>query len=233
MPTLVSEEMGSVLEFYKQLQDVMPPGWLADGYVETMNTMALGKAASARLWGRSIGYISQYAPPDKQSPEVYKMIQMPIGPKGKVGITQSMDDTMVIYQNSAHPDVAAEFLSEVVFKRENIRDFCLTVPVHLNPPINGVADDPVFKENPLVKKWGSWIDVQYKNIADKAARPLLVMEESDKTIAWATDIANAGLLGEMVTGVVSKGMSPADAMKSAQDKATQIVQSAQQAMKKA
>ena len=232
MPALVSDQMNDVLEYYKKLQDVMPPGWLADGYVETMNTMALGKAASARLWGRSIGYISQYAPADLQTPEVYKMITMPIGPKGKVGVTQSMDDTMVIYQNSAHPDVAAQFLSEVVFKRENIRDFCLTVPVHLNPPINGVTDDPVFKENPLVKKWGSWIDTQNQGIANKAARPLFILEETDKKIAWATDIANAGLMGEMVTGVVSKGMSPADSMKSAQEKATQIVQSAQQAMKK-
>jgi multiple sugar transport system substrate-binding protein len=160
------------------------------------------------------------------------MIPMPLGPKGKVPVTQSMDDTMVIYKNSAYPDVAAEFLSEVLFKRENIRDFCLTVPVHLNPPIKGVTDDPVFKENPIVKKWSSWIDLQYKNIADKAARPLFIMEETDKKIAWATDLANAGIMGEMVTAVVSKGMSPADAMKAGQEKAMSIVQNAKSSMKK-
>jgi multiple sugar transport system substrate-binding protein len=233
MPALVSDEMNSVLEYYKKLTAVMPPGWLADGYVETMNTMALGKAASARLWGRSIGYISQYAPPDKQTPEVYKMIPMPLGPKGKVRVTQSMDDTMVIYTNSAHPEVAAEFLKEVVFTRENIRDFCLTVPVHLNPPINGVEDDPVYKENPIVKKWGGWIDVQYKNLADKAARPLFILEESDKKVPWLTDIANAGIMGEMVTAHVSKGMSTQDAMKAGQEKATSIAQTAKNAIKKA
>ena len=43
MPALVSDEMAAVLEFYKKIQDVLPPGWLADGYVETMNTMALGR----------------------------------------------------------------------------------------------------------------------------------------------------------------------------------------------
>jgi multiple sugar transport system substrate-binding protein len=233
MPALVSDEMSSVLEYYKRLTAVMPPGWLADGYVETMNTMALGKAASARLWGRSIGYISQYAPADKQSPDVYKMIPMPLGPKGKTRVTQSMDDTMVIYTNSAHPEVAAEFLKEVVFTRENIRDFCLTVPVHLNPPITGVEDDPLYKDNPIVKKWGSWIEVQNKNLADKAARPLFILEESDKKVPWLTDIANAGIMGEMVTAVVSKGMSPQDAMKSGQEKATSIVQSAKNSIKKA
>ena len=233
MPALVSDEMAAVLDYYKKIQDVLPPGWLADGYVETMNTMALGKAASARLWGRSIGYLSQYAPADKQNPETYKMIQMPLVPKGSVRVTQSMDDTMVIHKNSPHPDVAAEFLTEVVFKRENIRDFCLTVPVHLNPPITGVEDDPAFKENAIVKKWGSWIDLQNKNLADKYARPLFLLNETDKKIAWATDIANAGIMGEMVTAVVSKGMSSADAMKAGQEKATSIVQNAKNSMKKA
>jgi ABC-type glycerol-3-phosphate transport system substrate-binding protein len=233
MPALVSDEMNDVLEYYKRLTAVMPPGWLADGYVETMNTMALGQAASARLWGRTIGYLSQYAPADKQNADVYKMIPMPLGPKGKVRVTQSMDDTLVIYQNSAHPEVAAEFLKEVVFKRENIRDFCLTVPVHLNPPINGVVDDPVYKENALVKKWANWIDVQHKNLADKAARPLFILEESDKKVPWLTDIANAGIMGETVTAVVSKGVSPQDAMKAGQEKATSIAMSAKNAVKKA
>jgi multiple sugar transport system substrate-binding protein len=233
MPALVSDEMASTLEYYKKLTAVMPPGWLADGYVETMNAMALGKAASARLWGRTIGYLSQYAPPDKQTPEVYKMIQMPLGPKGKKRITQSMDDTMVIYKNSAHPDVAAEFLKEVVYKRENIRDFCLTVPVHLNPPIKGVEDDPIYKDNAIVKKWANWIDVQNKNLQEEHARPLFMIEPTDKKIPWLTDVANAGIMGEMVSAHVAKGMSVQDAMKGGQEKAMKIAQDARASIKKA
>jgi multiple sugar transport system substrate-binding protein len=233
MPALVSDEMAAMLEYYKKLTAVMPPGWLADGYVETMNTMALGKAASARLWGRTIGYLSQYAPADKQTPEVYKMLQMPLGPNGKKRITQSMDDTMVIYTNSAYPDVAAEFLKEILYKRENIRDFCLTVPVHLNPPFKGVEDDPVYTENPIVKKWANWIDVQKKNLDEAYARPLFMIEEPDKKVPWLTDIANAGVMGEMVTDVVSKGISPKDAMQAAQERATKIATDARASLKKA
>lgn len=233
LPALVSEEMGDVLNFYKKLTEVMPPGWLADGYVETMNTMALGKAASARLWGRTIGYLSQYAPADKQNPETYKMIPMPLGPKGKLRVTQSMDDTMVIYSNSQHPDVAAEFLKDVIYKRENMRDFCLTVPVHLNPPIKGVEDDPVYKDNAIVKKWANWIEVQNKNLAEASARPLFMIDEADKKVPWLTDIANAGIMGEMVTSVVSKNMSPQDAMKIGQEKATKLALNAKVSLKKA
>jgi hypothetical protein len=228
----VSDEMAATLEYYKKLGEAMPPGWLADGYVETMNTMALGKAASARLWGRTIGYLTQYAPPDKQTPEVYKMIQQPLGPKGKLRVTQSMDDTIVIHKTSPYPDVAAEFCKEVLFKRENIRDFCLTVPVHLNPPFAGVEDDPVYKSNPIVQKWANWIDVQNKNVQEGSARPLFMIEETDKNIPWLTDIANAGVMGEMVTNHVSKGMSVQDAMKAGQERAMKIAQDARASMKK-
>jgi multiple sugar transport system substrate-binding protein len=233
MPALVSEEMNATLEYYKSLTAAMPPGWLADGYVETMNTMALGKAASAKLWGRTIGYLSQYAPADKQTPEVYKMIQMPLGPKGTKRITQSMDDTIIVYQNSPYPEVAAEFIKQTLFKRENIRDFCLTVPVHLNPSIKGVDDDPVFKDNALVKKWAPWIEVQYKNLNEGVGRPLFVIEESDKTVPWLTDVANAGVMGELVTNVVQKGMSPADSMKAGQERAMKVVNDAKAGIKKA
>ena len=232
MPALVSDEMAATLEYYKKLGEAMPPGWLADGYVETMNTMALGKAASARLWGRTIGYLTQYAPADRQTPEVYKMIPQPLGPKGKLRVTQSMDDTIVIHKTSPYPDVAAEFCKEVLFKRENIRDFCLTVPVHLNPSIAGVEDDPVYKSNPIVSKWANWIEVQNKNVQDGAARPLFMIEETDKSIPWLTDIANAGIMGELVTNHVSKGMSVQDSMKVGQERAMKIAQDARASMKK-
>jgi ABC-type glycerol-3-phosphate transport system substrate-binding protein len=232
MPALNSEAMASTLEYYKKLTAVMPPGWLADGYVETMNAMALGKAASARLWGRTIGYLTQYAPADRQTPEAYKMIQQPIGPQGKVRVTQSMDDTMLVHKNSPHPDVAAEFLKETIYKRENIRDFCLTVPVHLNPPIQGVEDDPVYKDNAIVKKWANWIDVQKKNLTEAHARPLFMIQESDKKVPWLTDIANAGVMGEMVSAHVAKGASIQDAMKLGQEKAMKIAMDARANIKK-
>jgi hypothetical protein len=96
-----------------------------------------------------------------------------------------------------------------------------------------VEDDPVYKDNPLVKKWGSWIEVQNKNLAEKHARPLFLLNETDKKIPWATDVANAGIMGEMVTAVVSKGLSPAEAMKSGQEKALAIVNNAKATIKKA
>ena len=161
------------------------------------------------------------------------MIQMPLGPKGSIRVTQSMDDTMVIHKNAPHPEVAAEFLSEVVFKRENIRDFCLTVPVHLNPPIKGVDDDPAYKENAIVKKWGSWIDLQNKNLSDKFARPLFLLQETDKKIPWATDVANAAHHGRDGDRRRLQGDVAGRRHEGRQEKAMSIVQNAKNSIKKA
>ena len=122
---------------------------------------------------------------------------------------------------------------ETVEGREVMRDFCLTVPVHLLPPIKGVEEDPVYKDNAVIKKWANWIDVQNKNLKDEVARPLFMLEETDKKIPWLTDIANAGVMGEMVTAYVAKGQTPEQAMQAGQDKALKIAASAKTSLKRA
>lgn len=223
LPAIESAEMNDVLEYYKKITAAMPPGWLADGYTETMNTMALGKAISARLWGRAIGYIEQYAPADKQNPETYKMIMMPHGPKSQKRTAQADDDVLVIYKGSAYAEEAAEFLKTTLYKHENVRDFCLSVPIHLLPPVKGVTDDPIYKNNPVIKKWKNWDDVQWKTLETKNGQPLFMTRDQDKKVAFGTDLANSGILGEMVTAVVSKGVNPKDAMKTAQTKALKLI----------
>ena len=46
-------------------------------------------------------------------------------------------------------------------------------------------------------------------------------------------IANAGIMGELVTNVVQKGMSPADSMKAGQERATKVANDAKAGIKKA
>ena len=63
----------------------MPQGWLSHGYVETLNNWATEKAACLRGWGRTIGYIRQYAQKDRQNPDIFAATTMPIGPHGDKG----------------------------------------------------------------------------------------------------------------------------------------------------
>ena len=159
------------------------------------------------------------------------MIQMPLGPKGSIRVTQSMDDTMVIHKNAPHPEVAAEFLSEVVFKRENIRDFCLTVPVHLNPPIKGVDDDPPTRRTRSSRS-GAAGSICRTRTWPTSSRGHSSCSRSRTRRSRGRRTSRTRIMGEMVTAVVSKGMSPADAMK-AGEKATSIVQNAKNSIKKA
>ncbi len=211
LPTFVGNEaLYGTLEFYQQLQEVMPPGWLSHGYVETLNNWATEKAASLRGWGRTIGYIKRYAPPDKQNPNIFAATTMPIGPQGSKGWTQSNDDIFVIYKNSKEPDAAAEFL-KFYYQKENHRKFCLSVPLHLLPVLKSVAHDPEYLKDETVQQWKIWDEPQWTAMKNRWIAPLLMTKLEDRKIPHLTEVAQSGIMGEMVVDVVSKGMSPKDA----------------------
>ena len=227
---LVSDEMAAVLEYYKKIQDVLPPGWLADGYVETMNTMALRKAASARLWGRSIGYLTQYAPADKQNPETYKMIQMPLGPKGSPG-------DPVDGRHDGHPQerAAPRGRGRVpergrVQAREHPR-LLPHRPVHLNPPIKGVDDDPPTRRTRSSRSGAAgsicrtrtWRQVRAATLPAPGVGQEDPVGDGRRERHHGRDGDRRGLQGDV----------PADAMKAGQEKATSIVQNAKNSIKKA
>ncbi len=219
LPAFVSDEMNDVLEYYKRLQPVMPPGWMADGYVETMSTLALGKSASANLWGRTLGYLEQYAPPDKQNPESYKMLRMPAGKKGRM--TQDGFDNICIYSNSRYREEAAEFL-KLFLLPEWGKKICLTVPLHMFPSQKSVLKDPEYVNNPTLVKWKQWADTVWENRRAGDAWPLFMMKESDIPIPYLSSIANAGILGSMVVDVLTKGVPNKKAMETAQAAAMKV-----------
>ena len=219
LPALVSGEMNDAIEYYKKLAPVMPPGWMADGYVETMSAMALGKSASANLWGRNLGYLEQYAPPDKQNSESYKMLRMPAGKKGR--FTQDGFDNICIYSNSRHPEEAAEFLKLFLLPEWGKR-VCLSVPLHMFPSQKSVLKDPEYTQNPILKKWKQWTDPVWENRKAGDAWPFFVMKKGDITVPYASEIANAGILGSMIVDVLTKGVKNKEAMETAQARALKI-----------
>ena len=81
------------------------------------------------MWGRTAGYIDQYAPPDKRNPEVFQVWPKTIGPMGKAPLTQFDNEPWVIYSDAPADEKAAcrEFL-KFFFKAENYRRYCDSVP---------------------------------------------------------------------------------------------------------
>src|SRR2546421_6065720 len=155
-PALESPQVIGMLEFWKKLKPFLPPGWSSHDYLETLSAWATGKAASVLMWGRTAGYIDQYAPPDKRNPDVFQMWPKTVGPMGKAPLTQFDNEPWVIYTDAPADEKAAakEFL-KFFFKAENYRRYCDSVPVHLLSIFKADFKDPSYLNHPERKRWRS------------------------------------------------------------------------------
>jgi len=82
-PALESPQVLGMLEFWKKVKPSLPPGWASHDYLETLSAWATGKTSQVYMWGRTAGYIDQYAPPDKRNPEIFQMWPKTIGPMAR------------------------------------------------------------------------------------------------------------------------------------------------------
>ena len=208
-----------MLEFWKKLKPNLPPGWASHDYLETLSAWATGKTASVYMWGRTAGYIDQYAPPDKRNPDVFQVWPKTTGPLGKAPLTQFDNEPWVIYADAPADEKAAarEFL-KFFFKPENYRKHCDSVPVHILSIYKSDFQDPSYLNHPERKRWKPWLDAQLKWVEMGRAHPLLVCNPEDMLIPWIGDVAAAPILADMVMAVVEKGKDPKAAAKEASDK---------------
>ena len=76
-------------------------------FFETLSAWATGRTTQVMMWGRTAGYIDQYAPPDKRNPEVFQVWPKTIGPMGKAPLTQFDNEPWVIYTDAPADEKAA------------------------------------------------------------------------------------------------------------------------------
>jgi multiple sugar transport system substrate-binding protein len=218
-PALESAAVQGMLEFWKKLKATLPPGWASHDYLETLSAWATGKTAQVLMWGRTSGYIDQYAPAEKRNPEVFQVWPKTIGPNGKAPLTQFDNEPWILYADTSADEKAAckEFL-KFFFKAENYRRYCDSVPIHLNSIFKADFQDASYLNHPDRKRWKPWIDAQVQWVNAGRAYPLLVCEPRDRLVPWLGDVAAAPILADMVMAVVERGRDPKTAAKEASDK---------------
>ena len=223
-PALESPQVLGMLEFWKKLKPNLPAGWASHDYLETLSAWATGRTTQVMMWGRTAGYIDQYAPPDKRNPEVFQVWPKTIGPMGKAPLTQFDNEPWVIYSDAPADEKAAcrEFL-KFFFKAENYRRYCDSVPVHLNSIFKADFQDPAYMGHPERKRWKPWLDAQVKWVESGRAHPLLICNPQDMHVPWIGDVAAAPILADMVMAVVERGKDPRAAAKEASDKITRDI----------
>jgi len=215
-PTLDSPQVIGMLEFWKKLKPYLPPGWASHDYLETLSALATGRVSMTYIWGRTAGFIDQYAPKDKANPEIFQIWPKTRGPMGKEPLTQYDGENWMIFSGAPkeEKEAAREFL-KFFYKKENYRKYCNSVPVHLNSIIKEDFKDPDYMGYPERKRWKPWLDAQVAWVERERAHPILVCDPKDRLVPWLGDVAASPILADLVMAVVEKGEDPKKAAKEA------------------
>jgi multiple sugar transport system substrate-binding protein len=221
-PTLTEKPVIELLDFYKKLNAVLPPGWTSHGYLDTFANLATGKAAMVyQAYGRGVGYIEKYAPPAIADPEHFAVIDKVTGPSGKQSVAQIDSEPWMVFKQAKHAEEAVAFL-KFFYKDENYVRYLHTVPIHLLPMTRSTYRNPKYADNPTIKKWRSWVDMQDTYFKGDRVRPVLVMDWDDMRKPYLLEVMGSGVLVDMVLDAV-KGMSSTEAATKAQKRIEELL----------
>ncbi len=221
-PTLTEKPVIELLDFYKRLNAVLPPGWTSHSYLDTFANLANGRAAMQyQAYGRGTGYIEKYAAADIADPEHFAVTDKVVGPSGKMSVAQIDSEPWMVFKQAKHPNEAVEFL-KFFYKEENYVRYLHTVPIHLLPMTRSVYRSPKYLDNPTIKKWRSWVDMQEAYFKADRVRPVLVMEWDDMKKPYLLEVMGSGILVDMVLDSV-KGMPSAEAAAKAQKRVEDLL----------
>jgi len=235
-PNLQNDHVYGALEFYVELAKYMAPGWLSHKYVDNLAAIASGKVACTPTWGRTVGYIEQYSP-DIADPEHFKPMEYkPVGPLAKGPaqthmFTQNDGEHWVVYKQGKNQEEAIEFL-KFFYKNEHYIKWCDSVPIHILPIKISLFNSEQYLSHPERKKWRYWLDLQRQYLEKKVVMPLIINRAQDAKIPWLMEVANSGILADMVFDVVDKKIASQEAAKKAETRINQLIDQVAPTIKK-
>ena len=221
-PTLTEKPVIELLDFYKKLNRVLPPGWTGHAYLDTFANLANGKAAMLyQAYGRGVGYIEKYAPKEIADPEHFAVADKVIGPSGKTPAAQLDCEPWMVFKDAKGANEAVDFL-KFFFKDENYIPYLHSVPIHLLSIKKSTSRSPKYADNAMIGKWRSWIDMQEKYFKNDWIKPVLVTDWDDMKKPYLLEVMGSGILVDMVLDSV-KGMSSSDAAAKAQKRVEELL----------
>ncbi|ETW93783.1 MAG: hypothetical protein ETSY1_37715 [Candidatus Entotheonella factor] len=235
-PNLSNDHVYGALEHYKKLTEFMSPGWLGHKYVDNLAAIASGKVACTPTWGRTVGYIEKYSP-DIADPEHFKPMDFkPVGPMNPGPaethmFTQNDGEQWVVYKQGKNKEAAIEFL-KFFFRNENYVKWCDSVPIHILPIKKSLFNSDEYLNHPERQKWKFWLETQRKLLENKRVMPLIMNREPDSRIPWLMEVANSGILPDMVFDVIDKGKTPQEATQKAEARINKLIDQVKPTIKK-
>ncbi|HEX8172493.1 MAG TPA: ABC transporter substrate-binding protein [Thermoanaerobaculia bacterium] len=238
-PELNSRNFIEVLEFFRDLRPAIEPGWMTQRYLDQFNRLAHGEAANVPVtYARATRAIKAGAANGlAASPAVFGWMAQPRGPHYAGPPIATIDcEPFVIFRaaasraapdNKTNADLARSFL-RLFFQREYYLRFVKSVPIHLTPIFEGMAQSPEYLSAPLVTEWKPWHDQTVAFLANPAqTRPILMPDVSPaaKSAPYLLEFQARRILTQAVVDVLESDASPQDAAARAQAAAEQLVES--------
>jgi len=221
-PMLTSKPVVELLDFYKKLNRVLPPGWTGHGYLDTFANLANGKAAMLyQAYGRGVGYIEKYAPKEIADPEHFAVTDKLVGPSGKTPAAQIDCEPWMVFKDAKGAAEAVEFL-KFFYKDDTYIRYLHTVPIHLLPITKSAFRSPKYADNATIRKWRPWVDMQEKFFRNDWVKPIIVTEWDDLNKPYLLEVMGSGILVDMVLDSV-KGMPSAEAAAKAQKRVEELL----------
>jgi multiple sugar transport system substrate-binding protein len=221
-PTLTEKPVIELLDFYKKLNRVLPPGWTGHSYLDTFATLANGKAAMQyQAYGRGTGYIEKYAPKEIADPEHFATTDKVVGPSGKAPAAQLDSEPWMVFKDAKGAAEAVDFL-KFLYRDDNYIRYLHSVPIHLLPMTKSTYRNPKYADNATIRKWKSWVDMQEAYFRADRIKPILVIDWDDMRKPYLLEVMGSGILVDMVLDSV-KGMPSTEAAAKAQKRVEELL----------
>jgi multiple sugar transport system substrate-binding protein len=221
-PTLTEKPVIELLDFYKRLNRVLPPGWTGHSYLDTFANLANGKAAMQyQAYGRGTGYVERYAPKEIADPEHFAVADKVVGPSGKTPAAQLDAEPWMVFKDAKAADEAVEFL-KFLYRDDNYIRYLHSVPIHLLPVTKSTYRSPKYGDNPTIRKWKPWVDMQEAYFRADRIKPILVVDWEDMRRPYLLEVMGSGILVDMVLDSV-KGVPSAEAAARAQRRVEELL----------
>lgn len=222
--TIDTPEMGEVLEHMRDLResDAVSPAWSSQTYADSLNSVALGEAATVYSFGRASYTFEEQAPDLVPGEDIQVAPGRPVGPSGTDWITQLDAEPWVVFRDSEHPEEAIDFL-EFFYEHENYLKWIGSVPTQLLPVRESIFDDPDYQDREEMQDWEFWIEAQRDMLATGRAQPLMVTQPEDMELPYLSDLYGSEILVDMAMDVVEDGADIDTAMAEAQERADDLL----------
>ncbi len=120
----------------------------------------------------------------------------------------------MVFRDAPNGPEAVEFL-KFLYRDDNYIRYLHTVPIHLLPITKSTYRNPRYADNPTIRKWRPWVNMQERYFKNDWIKPILVTEWGDMQRPYLLEVMGSGILVDMVFDAVKgsprggRGQSPA------------------------